>query len=116
LLVPPHELLPLRPGPAVGVGRGAVVHDTAVGGPGEAPLRLERGIRVLALGGAGAAPPRGDAAVGPAAPRPRARLPPPLAARSCRRPSARGSRAVGAASRAAPLARLGSPGLPRDSR
>src|SRR5436305_86098 len=72
LLVPPHELLPLRPGPAVGIGRGAVVHDAAVGGPGEAPLGLQRVVGPLALAGAVAVRRGEDAAVDPAAARRRA--------------------------------------------
>src|SRR4029453_2249066 len=35
---PPHIALPLRPGPALGVGRGPVVEDAPVVGPGPAPL------------------------------------------------------------------------------
>src|SRR5699024_6639694 len=68
LLVPPHELLALAPGPAPGVGRGAVVEDPPVGGPGPAPVRGD-----LALLRAGAAAPglvdpvRVDAGVDPAA-------------------------------------------------
>ncbi len=41
--VPPDEFFPLRPGPAFGIGRGAVVHDAAIVRPGEAPLRLHAG-------------------------------------------------------------------------
>src|SRR5690242_7428932 len=38
--VPPDVLLPLRPGPAGGVRRGAVIEDAPVRGPGETPLRI----------------------------------------------------------------------------
>src|SRR5699024_6636045 len=43
--VPPDELLPLRPGVAVGVGGGAVVEEAAVRGP--RPRPLERGVALL---------------------------------------------------------------------
>ena len=45
VLVPPDELLALRPGAAVGIGRGPVVEDPAVGRPGEGPAGV---IGVLA--------------------------------------------------------------------
>src|SRR6267142_2847668 len=52
--VPPHPLLALAPGPALGVGGGAVVEDPAIGRPRPAPLELSagssRGIGLLARG------------------------------------------------------------------
>src|SRR5205814_7218695 len=49
LLLVPHDVaLALRPGPAAGVGRGAVVEDAAVGGPGPAPLRSDQILLVTA--------------------------------------------------------------------
>src|SRR5699024_8147218 len=68
LLVPPHELLALAPGPAPGVGRGAVVEDPPVGGPGPAPVR--GGLALLRAGAAAPGlvdPVRVDAGVDPAA-------------------------------------------------
>src|SRR4030095_5004622 len=53
LLVPPDVALALRPGLAVGVGRGPVVEDPPVGRPGPAPLGRDRPLLAgrLAAGG-----------------------------------------------------------------
>src|SRR5699024_9171581 len=48
VLVPPHQLLALAPGPSLRIRRGAVVEDPAVGGPGPAPVG---GDLVLLLSG-----------------------------------------------------------------
>src|SRR5437588_509086 len=53
--VPVDVLLALRAGRAVGLGRGTVVHDPAVGRPGEAPAEVRTGLVVrvgLTAGGA----------------------------------------------------------------
>src|SRR5699024_2751927 len=68
LLVPPDPLLPLAPGPTLGVGGGAVVEDPTVRGPGPAPVG--GGLVLLLAGGApaGAVHAAGvDAGVDPAA-------------------------------------------------
>src|SRR5262249_59305083 len=41
-VVPPDELLPLRPGPSLGIGRGAVVEDAAIGRPRPCPTAVDR--------------------------------------------------------------------------
>ena len=63
--IPPDELLPLRPGPALGIGRGAVKEDATVIGPGESPVRLEWIVGSLALARPVAARLGEDAAVDP---------------------------------------------------
>ena len=88
--VPPDQFLAFRPGPPVGVGRGAVVQDADIVRPGEAPFRLERVIRDLAFVRPVAARLGEDAAVDPAA-----------ACRRCRRPSTPRSRSQDEAARCA---------------
>ncbi len=95
--IPPDIFLPLRPGPALRIGGGAVVHDAAIVRPGEAPVRLHRVVGDFAVAGAIAARLGKDAAVDPAAARRRsvvlqvgkaaqqlraARVPDPVAVRS----------------------------------
>ena len=63
--IPPDELLPLRPGPALGIGRGAVEEDATVIGPGEPPVRLERIVGTPPLACPVAARLGEDAAVDP---------------------------------------------------
>ena len=65
--VPPDQFLAFRPGPPLGVGRGAVVQDADIVRPGEAPFRLEWVIRDLAFVRPVAARLGEDAAVDPAA-------------------------------------------------
>src|SRR2546430_16945446 len=74
LLVPPDELLPLGPRPAVGSCRGAVVQDSAVVLAGDGPVWSGGGVGGVAPGRPGAAPRRGDDPAGPTtAPPPSAR-------------------------------------------
>src|SRR5215831_804634 len=48
--VPPDELLALRPGPALGIGRRAVVHDAPVLGPRPRPIAIDRCcVQLIAL-------------------------------------------------------------------
>src|SRR5665213_4256298 len=67
LLVPPDVFLALGPGSALRIGRGAVVHDPPIPGPGETPFLLRPDASAVAVAGAVAVVFGEDAGIDPTA-------------------------------------------------